>query len=333
MLLLTYVKKGENIMSIHYAILGLLSDKPLTGYDMKKLIQDSPFMPWSGNNNQVYKALMELNNEGFVTNEIYHQDRSPSKKIYTITNDGLKELKNWLRSPPMLPEFKKNFLLQLAWSEYLEDEELELMLTSYELDLERMILLEQERSLGYYSPSRNKREKIIWDSIYKNMIKSYENELVWLKELREELTQTLAPDKEIYSSSKNKLNTIKEENKMNYQVVTENNKKYVSITSPGRIIQTEQDGLDMIGICFENDANLVLIYEGLLSDDFLTLRTGLAGTILQKLINYNIKAAAIINEDKFNVRFKELVREYNKGTTFRVFNNAEEAKNWLLSSY
>lgn len=319
-------------MSINYAILGLLSHKPMTGYDLKKLIQESPFMPWSGNNNQIYKALMELNNEGFVTNEIFHQNSSPSKKVYTITNDGLNELKNWLHSPPILPEIKKNFLIQLGWSGYLEEEELEILLTFYEQDLERMILLEQEKSLGYYSPSRNKREKIIWDSIYKNMIKSYENELLWLKDLREELTQTLAPDKEIYSSSKNKPIAIKEEYKMNYQVATENNKNYIILSSPGRIIQSEQDGLDMIRICFENDANLVLIHEGLLSDDFLTLRTGLAGTILQKLINYNIKAAAIINEDKFNARFKELVREYNKGTAFRVFHNAKEAKNWLLSS-
>ena len=44
-------------MIIDYAILGLLSWKPLTGYDVKRVMQDSPFLYWSGNNNQIYKAL------------------------------------------------------------------------------------------------------------------------------------------------------------------------------------------------------------------------------------------------------------------------------------
>jgi Domain of unknown function (DUF4180) len=118
---------------------------------------------------------------------------------------------------------------------------------------------------------------------------------------------------------------------MNYQVISENNKKYIFLSPPGRLIQSEQDGLDIIGICFENNANLLLIHKDLLSDDFLNLRTGLAGKVLQKFINYQIKAAAIINEEKFNNRFKELVKEYNKGNAFRVFNNSEEAKNWLLT--
>lgn len=318
-------------MSINYAILGLLSHKPLTGYDLKKIIQESPFMPWSGNNNQVYKALMELNDEGFVTNVVYHQNSSPSKKVYTITNDGLIELKKWLLSPPMPPEFKKNFLIQLAWTAHLEEEELESLLAAYEQELKQMILFEQEKRKGYFSPSRNNREKIIWDYIYKNIIKSYENELVWLKELREEINRTVTLDSDINLSISEQITIKEEENEMNYQVATENNKKYISLSPPGKSIQSEQDGLDMIGICFEHEANLLLIHGDLLTEEFFNLRTGLAGTVLQKLMNYNIKAAAILNEEKFNNRFKELVKEYNKGNAFRVFSNAADAKNWLLS--
>ena len=46
-------------MSIHHAILGLLSWKPHTGYDLKKVFEDSAFMHWSGNNNQIYRADSE----------------------------------------------------------------------------------------------------------------------------------------------------------------------------------------------------------------------------------------------------------------------------------
>lgn len=67
-------------MSINFAILGILSSKSLTGYELKKIIQESPFMYWSGNNNQIYKALAEMLATGLVTNEVQQQEGSPSKK-------------------------------------------------------------------------------------------------------------------------------------------------------------------------------------------------------------------------------------------------------------
>ena len=48
------------MVTIDYTILGMLSWKPMTGYDMKRMMQDSPVMYWSGNNNQIYKALVQL---------------------------------------------------------------------------------------------------------------------------------------------------------------------------------------------------------------------------------------------------------------------------------
>ena len=64
-------------MSIKLAILGILSWKPSTGYELKKVFEDSSFMYWSGNNNQVYKGLMSLEKESLVTSELIHRDSSP----------------------------------------------------------------------------------------------------------------------------------------------------------------------------------------------------------------------------------------------------------------
>ncbi|MDQ0416669.1 DNA-binding PadR family transcriptional regulator [Croceifilum oryzae] len=326
-------------MTINHAILGMLSYKSLTGYELKKMIKESPFMPWSGNNNQIYKALMELLKDGFVTNEIHHQDSSPSKKIYTITNEGLAELKKWLLSPPKAPEIKKSFLVQLAWAAqqmvwaaHVGPKELESLLEAYEQELQELILLEQEKQKGYFSPNRNAIEKIVWDFIYKNIVKSYESELVWVREIREELKRM--PEEEystrILPLSDNQT-TEKEEFERNYQLIAENNKKFILLSPTGRSIPTEQDALNIVAICAANGTNLLLIHGDFLSDDFIKLRTDLAGNILQKFSNYNIKVATILSKHKVNNHFKELVTEYNKGNAFRVFDNAEEAKGWLLS--
>ncbi|MGG4497018.1 PadR family transcriptional regulator [Brevibacillus reuszeri] len=177
-------------MSIQYAILGLLSWKPASGYELKKIIEDSPTMYWSGNNNQIYKALVQLLNEGLVANQIQHQESSPSKKIYSITNEGRSRLKEWIVSEPEIPEFKNAFLVQLAWADQLSNEELHDLLLRYESMINTQLLYQQEKiKRGIASPKRNARELFIWDKISENLLSFYQNELAWVQGMREELNK------------------------------------------------------------------------------------------------------------------------------------------------
>jgi PadR family transcriptional regulator, regulatory protein AphA len=175
-------------MSIKYAILGLLSWKPSTGYDLKKIFEQSSSMYWSGNNNQIYKTLVQLLDESLVTNETLHQENSPSKKIYTITPKGSAELGEWVRSSPEVPELRKTFLIQLAWADSLNTDELDGLLSRYEYEVEMQLLMQQEQQRrGLYSPKRTRRETYLWDMIGKNILSSYKNELDWVHEIRKEL--------------------------------------------------------------------------------------------------------------------------------------------------
>ncbi|KWX78806.1 hypothetical protein AML91_04535 [Paenibacillus jilunlii] len=106
---------------------------------------------------------------------------------------------------------------------------------------------------------------------------------------------------------------------------------YILCHPDGQPLRTEQDVLDLISVCFEHNSYKLLLHEGTLSDEFYNLRTGLAGTALQKLINYHIKAAAVIRtEETTQGRFKELLTELNKGENFRVFGSEALALAWLL---
>ena len=79
-------------MSIRHAILGFLSWKPFTGYELKKLFADALSFHWSGNNNQIYGSLVELHKVGAVSVEVEQQEKLPARKVYTITDEGRAEL-------------------------------------------------------------------------------------------------------------------------------------------------------------------------------------------------------------------------------------------------
>lgn len=304
-------------MSINYAILGILSYQSLTGYDLKKIIQDSPFMYWSGNNNQIYKSLLELLDEGLVTHEVHHQESSPSKKIYTITKDGLAELKNWVLATAEPPEFKKTFLIQLAWADLLSTDELNTLLSGYEHQVKMQLLMQKEYvARKNFSPERTPRELLLWDLIHDNLISAYENELHWIQKVRRELGSNIG----------------KVINKMQCKVVKKADGRYIECISAETPLGTEQDTLDLVGICGENDTNFLIIHAEALAGDFFKLRTGVAGMMLQKFTNYHVKTAILMaNEQLIKGKFKEMLAESNQRNNFRIFNRITDAENWLLN--
>lgn len=189
-------------MSIEYAILGLLSWQPLTGYDIKKMFEGSPALYWSGNNNQIYKALVKLHEDGLVSREVELQENSPSRKIYTITAAGKALLRKWVLSEPEIPQIKNAFLIQLAWADLLTTEELDGLLENYETDMRMQVamlqLQEKQKSLSpsgvprdvYINPAlaRTPREIFLWQAIQENWLAYYQHELDWVVQLRQELT-------------------------------------------------------------------------------------------------------------------------------------------------
>ncbi len=319
------------MMSINQAILGLLSYKPLTGYELKKIMQDSPFMYWSGNNNQIYKVLLSLHDDGYVTSETIHQDSSPSKKVYTITDAGLGKLKRWVLGLPEAPEIKNSFLIQLAWTAQLDNNEIRQLLTQYEQEVKGRLAMEQNKiEHDCLMPGRTPREAAIWELLYENILSSYRLELEWVDKVRQSLSRFNDAD---YETRADDIVTIKEEAKeMEYTIVEKNGQKYIKLDREGLLIQKEQDALTLLTLCMENGTNLLLIQGERLSDEFLRLKTGIAGAILQKFVQYNIKTVAVLDKDKARGKFKEFLAESNRGSMFRTYANFDEAEQWLLNN-
>lgn len=181
-------------MSIQHAILGLLSWKPVTGYELKKVFEESSFMHWSGNNNQVYKPLLSLLEQGHAVCETVHQEGAPTKKVYSITDEGKKVLREWVHATPEPMDIRKTFLIQLAWADQLDGGEIDALLQAYEEEMVVQIIMHKEKvRRGISGPNRTPRESRIWDAIHVNILATWQQELAWVKDLRKVLKE-MEPD-------------------------------------------------------------------------------------------------------------------------------------------
>ena len=83
----------------------------------------------------------------------------------------------------------------------------------------------------------------------------------------------------------------------------------------GPPIATTQDALDVIGSAFSR-ADVVAIPAARLDRSFFALRTGLAGEIMQKFVNYHLRLA-IVGDISASVAastaLRDLVSESNRG--------------------
>ncbi len=86
-------------MSVKFAMLGILAEKDLHGYELKSSFDEKVGEFWSLNYGQIYSTLDRLEKEDLVTHDRQTQDRRPDRKIYSITGKGREELDEWLSTP------------------------------------------------------------------------------------------------------------------------------------------------------------------------------------------------------------------------------------------
>ncbi len=177
-------------MSIEHAILGFLSWKPLSGYDLKKLFAGSSLFHWSGNNNQIYRSLVKLHKDELVALQVKGQDSMRPRKVYRLTNQGEQALRRWVSETPELPQTRSTFLVQLAWADQLPDAELEELLIKYEREAELQLLMAREQiRRGPLNPARTPRERFLRQMIADNRSNALLSELTWIRQIRRKLPQ------------------------------------------------------------------------------------------------------------------------------------------------
>jgi DNA-binding PadR family transcriptional regulator len=86
-----------------YALLGLIYQQPLTGYDVKKIFASTPMAGFSDSPGAIYPALRKLEQLGFVRSEVQQLGGLRRRRMFEITPKGVASLKAW-QSKPIVEE-------------------------------------------------------------------------------------------------------------------------------------------------------------------------------------------------------------------------------------
>ena len=177
-------------MAIKDVVLGYLSWRPMTGYEIKQIIAGSEMLPWSASDMRIYRALVELHQDGWVTKTVVDQADSTARHVYGVTEAGSDALKAWVMSAPEPPYTKDSFLNQLMWGDCLNAAQMDELLDAYLNEVGgKLFFLRVQADEKPNAPDRTSRETYLWEMIYKNWIAHYELELSWIRQMRQQLAE------------------------------------------------------------------------------------------------------------------------------------------------
>jgi PadR family transcriptional regulator AphA len=100
-------------MSLRFALLGLLTIQPSSGYDLKRAITRSTYFIWNATGPQIYNTLHKLREEGYITSRSLAQKGKPDKQIHTITASGRTALKKFMSKPIRASVTRDEVLLRI----------------------------------------------------------------------------------------------------------------------------------------------------------------------------------------------------------------------------
>ncbi len=114
---------------------------------------------------------------------------------------------------------------------------------------------------------------------------------------------------------------------MTVEHLTENGVEIAVISGPEGLITDPRPALELaMNVQYETGASRIALDKAVFAEDFFILSTGLAGEILQKFINYHVKAAIWGDYSHYTSKpLRDFIYESNHGRDIFFVDTREEA--------
>jgi PadR family transcriptional regulator, regulatory protein AphA len=170
-------------MSLKYALLGMIAEKPGSGYALRKRF----FSYLKPTLSQIYRTLADMTSEKLVDFNKIDQDNAPNKKVYYVTEAGQKDLdlwlentmsSNWLTQRQTIP-----YLTQVWFSYRVNPDDVIKNLEAYKNELlgrNKWVEVEAAKLTKKSRVSKDGREKFFRDLAIKGSYMQLESIINWM---------------------------------------------------------------------------------------------------------------------------------------------------------
>lgn len=172
---------------LKYILLGFLNYQPMTGYELKSIIDNSTMHFWHAYHSQIYTMLRKLEDDGLLVSEVDDEADKLNRRTYTITAAGQHELQTWLgTSMANVAPVKEELLVRVFFSAQRTNtdilDELRHQRRLHQNQLNEYRALAPDHLHDRYD-SATQRDALFWSSTLKFGIAYEEMYLAWLDQL------------------------------------------------------------------------------------------------------------------------------------------------------
>lgn len=93
------MKPAPEVSTLSLAVLGLISQQPLSGYDLRKVFSTTPMGHFSRSPGAIYPALRRMEASGWVKGSIDRKRKLRPRQLYSLTEKGRLVLARTLKRP------------------------------------------------------------------------------------------------------------------------------------------------------------------------------------------------------------------------------------------
>jgi DNA-binding PadR family transcriptional regulator len=112
-------------MDVKTVCLGMLTDGPASGYDLKKEFESSFGHFFAAGYGSIYPALSSLASDDLVECEKIPQEGKPDRKVYRITEAGRQFLLDALQNPCPCHKVRSEFLATICFAHLMRPQDIE----------------------------------------------------------------------------------------------------------------------------------------------------------------------------------------------------------------
>lgn len=100
-------------MSLRDAVLAALLEGESSGYDLAKSFDASTANFWMAAPQQLYRELERLAGQGLIQARVVHQERRPTKRMFSLTQAGRQAIRQFTGKPPKPSVIRDELLVKV----------------------------------------------------------------------------------------------------------------------------------------------------------------------------------------------------------------------------